>query len=288
MRGQDLLSLADHDAAELIRALERAQDLARAWGERRMPQSLDGRRLGLIVDDTGWRNTTAFDLGVQAMGGVCVHAPIALGGGREALPDLAGYLDNWLDAVIVRTPNLSDMRELAQAAAAPVINARTRTNHPCETLGDLAFAMAQRGSIEGLKVAVAAPGGNILGSWVEAAATLPIEVVQVYPSRWHVAAAERTSGFRVSEDVGDLTAADMIVTDCWPTDADQIGLAPYQITAALLEASEALFVPCPPVTRGQEVSEDAMLHPNCRAREAKAFLLHAQNAVLEAILADRG
>jgi ornithine carbamoyltransferase len=285
LRGQDLLSLADHDAADLIGILERAQDLASAWAVRRMPQSLDGRRVGLVVDDSGWRNTTAFDLGVQAMGGLCVHAPISLGDGREPLSDLAGYLDNWLDGLVIRTPELSALRDLARTAKTPVVNARTRTNHPCETLGDLAFVMSQRRSIDGLRVAVVAPEANILGSWVEAAAALPIDVVQVYPACWHVAPAGRPARFRTSDDLGELNAVDLIVTDCWPKDGDAEQLAAYQITGSVLEATSALFVPCPPVYRGQDVSADAMLHPRCRVRDAKAFLLHAQNAALEAILA---
>lgn len=58
-----------------------------------------------------------------------------------------------------------------------------------------------------------------------------------------------------------------------------------RITAAQLP-SQALFIPCPPVTRGQEVSADAMAAPACCVTEAKAYLLHPQNAVLEALLWD--
>jgi ornithine carbamoyltransferase len=57
----------------------------------------------------------------------------------------------------------------------------------------------------------------------------------------------------------------------------------YQITASILDRLDPIteFLPCPPVTRGREVSDDAMLHPICRVVAAKAFLLHAQNAALE-------
>ena len=48
---------------------KRAGVLADAWQDRKMPRSLEGKRIGLIVDDGGWRNTAAFDLGIQAMGG---------------------------------------------------------------------------------------------------------------------------------------------------------------------------------------------------------------------------
>jgi len=66
----DFLALNDLDSATLVKLLERTQQLASFWKERRMPQSLAGKRIGLVVNDTGWRNTTAFDLGIQSMGGL--------------------------------------------------------------------------------------------------------------------------------------------------------------------------------------------------------------------------
>jgi hypothetical protein len=44
------------------------------------------------------------------------------------------------------------------------------------------------------------------------------------------------------------------------------------------------ILPCTPVARGQKVTTDAMTHPVCQSRAAKAFLLHAQNALLEWIV----
>lgn len=280
---RDLLALSDLRSSDVMAIIERAQDMAGFWSQRRMVQSLAGRRLALVVNDGGWRNTTAFDLGIQAMGGICTHAPLRWDT-REDLADLAAYLDNWFDGIVTRAPDLSVVRSLASAARAPVINARTRQNHPCETLGDLAFYLRRHGRIEGLKVAVVSPKSNILGSWIEAAAVLPIDVVQVYPDKWHDhEAAASTSRFRASIDINELADADLIVTDCWPLDGASEELLDYQITAKLLDRlhSKVDFVPCPPVSRGKEVSVDAMMHPACRVIEAKAFMLHAQNAVLE-------
>src|SRR3546814_10184893 len=100
-----------------------------------MPATLNGRRVALVVNDGGWRNTTAFQLGVSALGGVCVAAPIRLDG-AEAVPDLAAYLANWADAAIIRAPDISLLRSFAEAAVAPITHARTRPNTPCQTLGD--------------------------------------------------------------------------------------------------------------------------------------------------------
>ncbi|WP_315780843.1 MULTISPECIES: ornithine carbamoyltransferase [unclassified Bradyrhizobium] len=277
---RDILSLGDLDGSDILGVLARAQELAACWQAREMPQTLAGRRVALVVDDGGWRNTTAFDLGVQSMGGLCVHAPIRLNG-TEAVEDLAAYLDNWFDAVVCRTPELEMLYALSHWAQAPVINARTRQNHPCETLGDLAFLWHRRGTIEGLKIAVVSPAANILGSWIEVAQVLPIDVVQVYPARWH--APGESPRFHVTTDLDALQDADVVITDCWPRDEEAGVLQDYQITAALLDGlrPELEFLPCPPVTRGQEVSADAMRHRACCVVQAKAFLLHAQNAALE-------
>jgi ornithine carbamoyltransferase len=280
----DFLAFDDHSADSLGKILTRAADYAEAWRGRQVPQALDGLRVALIVDDGGWRNTTAFDLGVKAMGGLCVRAPVSLVG-KEAVGDLAQYLDNWFDIIVVRTPDLGQLRRLADAASSPVINARTRSNHPCETLGDLAFVLEQRGELNGLWVAVVAPDDNILGSWAEAAAVLPINVVQVYPERWHARRFAMIERFSATTEMDALSSADVVITDCWPREVEPADVLGYQITAATLEryAPAGLFIPCPPVTRGQEVSADAMTSPRCRVTEAKAFLLHAQNALLEAV-----
>jgi len=266
--------------------LERAGLLAKAWADRQMPQSLPGKRFALIADDGGWRNTTAFALGIQAMGGTCVQVPISFNK-SETTADLAGYLDNWFDVVIVRTKELSTLRELATVARTPIVNARTRSNHPCETLGDLAYIHSQGRSIDGLKIVGVAPDANILRSWVEASISLPIKVTQVYPEAWHVKdPVLLNANFATSTDMRDLADADVILTDCWPTGAEPSRLANFQITASILDKvrPDAIFLPCPPVARGKEVSDDAMTHARCQSRAAKAFLLHAQNALLEWIV----
>ena len=276
---RDLLGLDGLAPEVLLALLARAQAMARGWAARRMPQALAGRFVALVVDDGGWRNTTAFELGITAMGGQCVRAPATLGG-REAVGDLAAYLDNWVDGVVIRSPDLAAITALAAAARAPVINARTRANHPCETLGDLAYLFARHGGFRPFKVAVVAPAANILGSWIEAAAVLPVEVVQVFPRAWH--ADSNVARFRAVTDMGEVVDADVVVTDCWPANGAAEALLPYQVGVAALDAMrpDASFLPCPPVTRGQEVSQAAMVHPRCDVVAAKAFLLHAQNALL--------
>jgi len=85
-----------------------------------------------------------------------------------------------------------------------------------------------------------------------------------------------------------IATADVIYTDAWPRTDDsarseiESAFAPLQITADVLESAPTLcvFLPCPPVTRGQEVDDGAMAHAKCAVPAAKEWLLHAQNALL--------
>lgn len=110
---RDFLEFHDLRSDTILSIVGRAQVLAGAWNERAMPQSLAGKRVGIVVDDGGWRNTSAFDLGVQAMGGISVQLPIRFNV-HETTADLAGYLDNWFDILAVRTQELSTLRGLAE------------------------------------------------------------------------------------------------------------------------------------------------------------------------------
>ena len=261
---------------------------------------LRGRRVALIWGASGFRNRVAFELGIAELGGVSVEIPDPLDG-MERLEDVAKYLDNWVDAIVARTATHALILRLAGSSNLPVINARTPFNHPCEILGDLAYLRDQRGCLDGLRVAFIGAATNLGRSWFEAAARFPISVVQVCPTGYEIEAEfiQRVAGkaegeVAVSRDMQSAIAdADVIYTDCWPdgeTDEDRKRIRdlflPYQVTDEILSASppDALFLPCPPVYRGQEVSESAMKWPGCRVYEAKEFLLHAQSALLVALI----
>jgi len=99
-------------------------------------------------------------------------------------------------------------------------------------------------------------------SWCEAAVRLPIHVTQAAPSGYTLD-AQRLAAINAAA-TGRIVSA-------------------YQITIATLDRmrDDALFLPCPPVTRGEEVSTEAMSSPRLANVDAKRELLHVQNAVLE-------
>ncbi|MBO0346441.1 hypothetical protein J0X15_14500 [Roseibium sp. CAU 1637] len=284
-----LLSLDRLTSDELLQLADRAKTLSDLWAENRSPQSLTSKKVALIEDDSGWRNPSALDLGVHALGGLCTRVPVSLMGG-EATEDLAAYLANWFDLIAIRTPQIRHLQKLADHSSIPVLNLRTRTNHPCETLGDLSYLRGARGSWEGLTIVAVAPVGNILNSWIEAARVLPIKVIQVYDYDYLLEPSSLIEDqIEATDSMSAIAEADVLITDCWPKDGNAELLRRYQVSAARLDEAKpgCTFIPCPPVTRGQEVKADAMLHPAYQSPAAKAYLLHAQNAYLEWALGDQ-
>ncbi len=297
---KDFLTFLDFTQADLVALLDLAGTLREAWEAKRLPQALAGKSIALIWDAEGFRNRVSFELGIAAMGGIAVQIPGKLDE-REFIEDVARYLDNWFDGIVSRARRHDHMLRLAAAAQPPVINARTDFNHPCEILGDLAYIRARRGSLDGLRVAFVGEATNLCHPWFEAAARLPIHVTQICPTGYEVSAEfiaqvqrDAVGTVAVSHELdASLKDADVVYTDCWPRrsspeDAERVArqFLPYQITAEKLRlaAPDVLFLPCPPVTRGEEVSEDAMATLGHHVYEAKAYLLHAQNAVLSMLL----
>ena len=297
---KDFISFLDWSADDLSDLVKAAQTFRRWWVEKKSPPVLKGRRIALMWGATGFRNRAAFELGIAELGGIPVEIPGPIDA-REPLEDVARYLGNWFDAIVARTATHEQMLRLARSVRVPVINARTSFNHPCEILGDLAYVREQRGDLSGLRVAFIGEATNLGHSWFEAAARYPIHVVQVCPAGYEVKAQflqriarEAEGEVAVSQDMHSAIAdADVIYTDCWPTRATDEEhqrirdlFLPYQVTEEILRASpqDALFLPCPPVHRGEEVSDGAMNWPGCRVYEAKEYLLHAQNALLVSLL----
>jgi ornithine carbamoyltransferase len=297
---KDFLTFLDYSTAELTALLDLTTSLREAWREHRMPANLRNKSIALVWDSGGFRNRVAFELGIRAMGGTAVQVPGAPDE-RESIEDVVRYLDNWFDGIVARTRPHAHMQRLAQASRHAVVNARTNFNHPCEILGDLAFIRAQRGRLDGLNVVFVGEATNLCHPWFEAAARLPIRVTQVCPEGYEVdanwlAGVQRgaVGELSVSHDLAaGLVNADAIYTDCWPHAADDTAreriaaqFLPYQISAERLAqaAPGVLFLPCPPVTRGEEVSAGAMDALGEHVFQAKEYLLHAQNAVLTALV----
>ena len=168
-------------------------------------------------------------------------------------------------------------------------------------LADLVFIRTLKQTLSNLKVVFPGEATTLCHPWFEAVARLPIRLIQICPEgfqvnnhylsklRMHSAGLMEVS-HNLNECVKD---ADVVYTDCWPGRSTPVEherirklFEPFQITKDKLELAkpDCIFLPCPPVTRGEGVSAEAMEQSGEQVYRAKEHHLHAQNAVLKALL----
>ena len=294
------ISLLDFSSEELTEILDRADRLFELWQNDKMPQSLKNKKIGLWFFGQGFRNRIAFEIGAKSMGGITTYIPGELGI-HEPLEDIGHYLKNWFDFLIIRAKSHEDLIYLKKNVEIPIINARTNFTHPCEIMGDLQFIRKYRGTLENLNMVFVGEVTNLCMSWFEAAVKFPINIIQIAPLDYQ---ADETLIDRLNKHAkGKISVSDnmnlisknieLLYTDCWPK-VDEAGMKkkikdlflPFQIkNEHLLKINKkGIFLPCPPVTRGEEVSMEVMKSELCLNYKAKEFLLHSQNAIMEIVL----
>jgi ornithine carbamoyltransferase len=193
----------------------------------------------------------------------------------EAASDVVGYLANWADVLVIRHPDITLLQRLADVGVLPVINAMTSVNHPCEVLADV-YALARTRDVTSLRFVFVGADGNIARAWAEIARVLGLDLVQCCPEVLAVPGVAWTDDLAAA-----VRDADVVLTDGVGPHA--AALAGYQVTAGLMATARpgAVLNPCPPFTRGAEVSIDAVAPGGAFVGYGfKSCLLAVQQAVM--------
>ena len=301
---RDLVSISDLEPDQLSAIFSLAQRLKR---ERRAGQAhplLSGKTLAMIFEKPSLRTRVTFEAGMVQLGGYAVYlSPADIGlGTRESPTDVARNLSRWVDLIMVRTFAHRTVLELAEQATVPVINGLSDLSHPCQILADCLTLIEQRGQLDGLRIAFVGDGNNVVNSWLNAAAKLPISFRLACPPGYEpdaelLAAAQKAGGdIRVSHALQDaVDGADVVYTDVWTSMGQedesavrQQDFAPYQVNAEVLALAkpEALVMHCLPAHRGQEISAEILDGPQSIVLEQAENRLHVQKAVMVWLLLD--
>ena len=262
-------------------------------------QPLAGRMVALIFEKPSTRTRVSFDVGVRQMGGqtmVLSGTDMQLGHG-ETIADTARVMSRYVDLIMIRTFDESVLLEMAEHADVPVINGLTDRTHPCQIMADVMTYEEHRGPIAGRKVVWSGDGNNVCASFLHAAAQFGFDLtftgpMQLDPEAEFIGLA-RKAGRAITIERDPMKAvegADLVVTDTWVSMHDSQStkerrhnmLRPYQVDARLMAAAkpDALFMPCLPAHRGEEVTSEVMDGPNSVVFDEAENRLHAQKAIL--------
>ncbi|KMM16735.1 ornithine carbamoyltransferase [Synechococcus sp. GFB01] len=302
LRGRDLLSSADLNAAQTKALLDLAADLKA--GRQRI--DLQGRTLGLIFSKASTRTRVSFTVAMARLGGqtIDLNPQVSQVGRGEPVADTARVLSRYVDALAIRTFAQSELEEYAHWASIPVINALTDLEHPCQALADYLTLKEAFGDLSGLTLSYVGDGNNVAHSLLLCGALLGVNVRIGCPEGYEPDAAvlERArelgaaNGAAVEvlhEPVAAVRGAHALYTDVWASmgqeeekAARERDFAGWCLDETLIaEAdSRAIVLHCLPAYRGLEISAGAIEGPSSRVFDQAENRLHAQQALLAALL----
>ncbi|MFM8258539.1 MAG: ornithine carbamoyltransferase [Vulcanococcus sp.] len=311
LAGRDLLSSADLSAEQTAALLQLAADLKA--GRSRI--DLGGKVLGLIFSKASTRTRVSFTVAMARLGGqtIDLNPQVSQVGRGEPVADTARVLSRYVDALAIRTFGQEELAEYAHWASIPVINALTDLEHPCQALADyltLAEAFTPAGSradpaaIKGLTLTYLGDGNNVAHSLMLCGALLGVNVRVGCPAGYEPAAAvleqaqqlaaEQGSSVSVLHDpVAAVRGAHALYTDVWASMGQEEEKAERERAFSgwclneelIAEAdSRAIVLHCLPAYRGLEISAGAMEGVSSRIFDQAENRLHAQQALLAALL----
>jgi ornithine carbamoyltransferase len=305
LNGVDFLSSADVTAQQTIALLQLAADLKA--GRRRI--DLGGKVLGLIFSKASTRTRVSFTVAMARLGGqtLDLNPQVTQVGRGEPVADTARVLSRYVDALAIRTFAQEELADYAHWASIPVINALTDLEHPCQALADYLTLQEAFGALEGLTLAYVGDGNNVAHSLMLCGALLGVNVRIGCPAGFEPSAAvleqaQQLAGDRcaitvVNDPVGTVRGAQALYTDVWASmgqeeekAAREQAFAGWCLNEELVAEADprAIVLHCLPAYRGLEISAGAMEGSASRIFDQAENRLHAQQALLAALLGGLG
>ncbi|MBO5334259.1 MAG: ornithine carbamoyltransferase [Clostridia bacterium] len=263
---------------------------------------LEGQTLGMIFQKSSTRTRVSFETGMYQLGGQALflsNRDLQIGRG-EPIQDTARVLSRYLDGIMIRTFEQSEVENLAKYGSIPIINGLTDFCHPCQVLADLMTVREHRGHLDGLKMTYIGDGNNMANSLIVGGLKMGMDVTVACPENYDpdkrvLDFAKDYKGFGLYRDPVEACAgADVIFTDVWASmgqeqeayERRQIFQGVYQINDKLLEAANpgCMVQHCLPAHRGEEITEKVFEEHADEIFDEAENRLHAQKAVMVALM----
>lgn len=299
---EHLLSMLSLSTEEITNLLNLADQLKYENKNGIKHHRLEGQTLGMIFQKSSTRTRVSFETGMYQLGGQALflsNRDLQIGRG-EPIQDTARVLSRYLDGIMIRTFEQSEVENLAKYGSIPIINGLTDFCHPCQVLADLMTVREHRGHLDGLKMTYIGDGNNMANSLIVGGLKMGMDVTVACPENYDpdqkvLDFAKDYSGFGLYRDPVEACAgADVIFTDVWASmgqeqeayERRQIFQGVYQINDKLLEAANpgCMVQHCLPAHRGEEITEKVFEEHADEIFDEAENRLHAQKAVMVALM----
>ncbi|MBO5908907.1 MAG: ornithine carbamoyltransferase [Clostridia bacterium] len=294
---QHLLKLMDLSQKEITEILNLADQLKYEKKHGIEHHHLKGKTLGMIFQKSSTRTRVSFEVGMYDLGGSALFLSsrdLQIGRG-EPVEDTARVLSGYLDGIMIRTFEQSEVEALAEYGSIPIINGLTDYCHPCQVLADLMTFREFKGTFKDKKMCFIGDGNNMANSLIVGGIKMGMKVAVACPKtnepdseimKW----AAENGDFVCTDDI--LMAAkdaDVIYTDVWASmgqedekaEREKI-FAGYQVNDEVMAVAkkDAMVQHCLPAHREEEITAKVFEEHADEIFAEAENRLHAQKAVL--------
>ena len=298
MRPKHFLNFDKFSKTDLVSIIERAIEIK---SKSETSNIFNKKTLGLIFQKPSTRTRVSFELAMRRLGGNTIFlssSELQMSRG-EPIPDTARVLSSMVDAIVIRNDSHEELKLFAENSSVPVINGLTDLFHPCQILADLMTFKEKNESKTLKKVCWIGDGNNVCNSYIEAASIFDFEISIFCPKGCepHQPLLNKAKDFitLASSKNEALEKAQIVTTDVWTSMSDESSSKERKKTFKNFFVEEkdmeladdkAIFLHCLPAHRGEEISFTMLEHAQSMVWDQAENRLHAQQSLLEFLLAD--
>ena len=296
-----LLKLMDWSSDEIISTLDLADKLKAENKSGIKHRLLEGKTLAMLFSKSSTRTRVSFETGMYQLGGhaLFVSNTESQVGRGEPVQDTARVLSRYVDGIMIRTYEQSEVEAFAEYGCVPVINGLTDYAHPCQVLADLMTIREHKGKLEGLKMCFIGDGINMANSLIVGGIKTGMTVSLACPDNHRPDAgivewAKESGRFTLTNDPKEAAKnADVVITDVWVSMGQEDekaqrerDFAGYLVDDALMALTNdgCVVQHCLPAHRGEEITESVFEAHADEIFDEAENRLHAQKAVLVKLL----
>ena len=153
LAGKDILDGAQFTREELEHIMGVAEDMRTRLEEHRSLDLMQGYVLGALFFEPSTRTRLSFETAMHRLGGSVVgfaSAGTSSSAKGESLADTIRNVDQYVDVIAMRHPQIGSAKVAAEVSEAPVINGGDGAGqHPTQALLDLFTIRSERGQVDG-------------------------------------------------------------------------------------------------------------------------------------------
>ena len=301
LANKNFLSSLDISANEVFHILEIAEN----FKNNDLKIKSINKVLGLIFDKSSTRTRVSFQVAMSRLGGstIDLNPNTSQIGRGEPIKDTARVLSKYCDVLAIRTFNQCDLEEYAKWSSAPVINALTDLEHPCQALADFMTIKEEFNDFKNIVLSFIGDGNNVANSLILCGALLDVEVRIACPKGYEPNQLiinkakeiyKNKNLLKITNDPIDaISGSNVIYTDVWSSmgeeskkeekDKDFYGFTIDNNLVSMAD-KDVIILHCLPAYRSKEITDEVIESEKSRVFQQAENRMHVQQALLSCLL----